>query len=466
MLPILLVGFLMRLIGLNQSLWLDEATTARVVQIYNLQQIVSQFSPHDFHPPLYYLFMKLWTNIFGYSEIALRMPSVLFALLTAWVIYLIGKKLADKKIGLWSAAFFLFNPLIVYYSQEARMYMMVTSLLTIALYYFLESSLPITTTQSSKVFVSPLVLFNLFILLAFLTFYASIFFIAALYLFLLFKKRFRIVLLLLPGFLLSLIIVSLLLYHQYLNSKTVLVLIPNWKNVLGKANIKNLLLIPLKFSIGRISWEPKRIYYLISGLWTGLVFYFALNGKAKKDKSLLFIFIVPIILGFIFSFFTPLLDYFRFLYLLPVMVLLVGFNAKSLLNRVLILIGFVVFSLSYLFNPNFYREDWKSLAKSLPSEQEVYMIPSSADALRYYNKNITINDIRNLNQLPHSLVVIPYTTDIYGFDYKKTLLGSGFAQNTTKNFRGLSYELWVRKAFYSKVGPGFLQQPTDFASAQ
>ena len=108
-------AFLIRLIALNQSLWLDEAVTANVVKNFDFAQIISKFSPTDFHPPLYYLFMKLWTNFFGYSEIALRMPSVLFSLLTGYVIYLIG--------GIWSAAFFLFNPLIVYYSQEARMYM-------------------------------------------------------------------------------------------------------------------------------------------------------------------------------------------------------------------------------------------------------------------------------------------------------------------------------------------------------
>ncbi|PJA55943.1 hypothetical protein CO165_00980, partial [Candidatus Roizmanbacteria bacterium CG_4_9_14_3_um_filter_33_18] len=73
---------------------------------FNLTQIISKFSPTDFHPPLYYLFMKLWTNLFGYSEIALRMPSILFSLMTGYVVYLIG--------GVWAMAFFLFNPLIVY----------------------------------------------------------------------------------------------------------------------------------------------------------------------------------------------------------------------------------------------------------------------------------------------------------------------------------------------------------------
>src|SRR3989338_7261294 len=144
---ILLTSFLIRLISLNQSLWLDEATTARVVQQFNFYGIITKFSPTDFHPPLYYLFMKIWTNIFGYSEISLRMPSVLFSLLTGYMIYLIGKKIdsgrarmtKNSNVGLWSGALFLFNPLIIYYSQEARMYMMATFLLTASLYYLLAS---------------------------------------------------------------------------------------------------------------------------------------------------------------------------------------------------------------------------------------------------------------------------------------------------------------------------------------
>ena len=151
---IFLFAFLVRLIALNQSLWLDEAVTAKVVMNYGFTEIVSKFSPTDFHPPLYYLFMKLWTNMFGYSEIALRMPSVLFSLMTGYVVYLIG--------GIWAASFFLFNPLIVYYSQEARMYMMTTFFLTAGLYYFFESQKLEVKSQKYNLKFKSLLLMNIF----------------------------------------------------------------------------------------------------------------------------------------------------------------------------------------------------------------------------------------------------------------------------------------------------------------
>jgi len=135
---VLIFSFLIRLIHLNQSLWLDEAVVAKVVQTIPFHLIPSSFSPSDFHPPLYYIIMSLWTSVFGYSEIALRFPSIIASLLTGWVVYKIGLFLGDKKMALWAAIFFLFNPLIVYYSQEARMYMMATLFTTCALYYFLH----------------------------------------------------------------------------------------------------------------------------------------------------------------------------------------------------------------------------------------------------------------------------------------------------------------------------------------
>lgn len=109
-------AFLIRLIAINQSLWLDEGITARVISQYNLVEIVKSFSVYDFHPPLYYFLTYIFTQVFGISEAALRMPSIIFSLLAGLYIFKTGKLLKNKNIGFWSAAFFLFNPLIVYYS--------------------------------------------------------------------------------------------------------------------------------------------------------------------------------------------------------------------------------------------------------------------------------------------------------------------------------------------------------------
>src|SRR4029078_7831305 len=91
---LLLLGLILRLISLNQSLWLDEAIGAIAVKNYSYVGIVTDFIKGDTHPPFYYLTLKLWTDLFGYSEIAMRMLSVIFGVATVWVVYKIAKFLS------------------------------------------------------------------------------------------------------------------------------------------------------------------------------------------------------------------------------------------------------------------------------------------------------------------------------------------------------------------------------------
>lgn len=67
----LVLGLVLRLVSLNQSLWLDEATTALVAKM-SFTDIFTKFLPGDFHPPLYYLLIKVWVFLFGDSEVVLR----------------------------------------------------------------------------------------------------------------------------------------------------------------------------------------------------------------------------------------------------------------------------------------------------------------------------------------------------------------------------------------------------------
>lgn len=449
---ILLLAFLVRLIALNQSLWLDEAVTANVVSNLSYSEIISKFSPTDFHPPLFYLVEKLWTNIFGYSEIALRMPSIIFSLIIGWILY--------KIAGNWAVALFLFNPLIIYYSQEARMYMMTTFFVTLIIYFLqqTQNTFPESNSGSNSFHFFPgkldfgirILLLNLFIFLSFLTFYGSVFFIFAVYLWLLFKKQYKIFLMVLPGLILAGILILPLFVQQYANSKIALSSVQNWSLVLGKANLKNLLLIPIKFSIGRISFEPKILYWLVSGLWTTLLFSFILRPKTHLRGVYLGLFWLTLLLGFVTSFFTPVLQYFRFLYLVPIFIILITAKIARPARSGnwqgwVVLTGFLIFSFIYLLNPAYHREDWKSLVKDL-KVKDVYMIASSSDPIRYYNKNIKVNDLRFIEKIQENeITVIPYTSEIHGVTYAETLGQLGYRLGSEKNYRELKIEKWIYK---------------------
>lgn len=413
MVIVLLFCLGLRLIGLNQSLWLDEAVSANVVKNLNTRQIINDFSPRDFHPPFYYLILKWWTNIFGYSEIALRMPSVIFSLVTIFLIY----RLAGK----WAAILTGLNPLLVYYAQEARMYSMVVMLLTAAMYSWGRKKI---------------LAFNFFCFLAFLTFYGSLFLIMTMLICIGIKQGWSKAIKYSWGIILAIILVLPLVREQISNSKTMLIEVKNWTLVLGKATIKNLLLIPIKFSVGRISFYPKIIYWIISGAWTMLVFGSAMVAGIK-NKIWLAMLVMSLALGVIFSGFSPMMQYFRFLYLVPILAIIL---ARTSLKKITS-IGFLGFSLLYLLNPKYHREDWKSLAKDLGNK--VYIIKTVADGVRYYRPEVEIVDIRG-KILEKEVEVIPYAEEVHGFNHGEELAKQGYRQIEARNYRGLGWEKWSR----------------------
>ena len=460
---LLLLAFLIRLVNLDQSLWLDEATTAVTVQKYSFWQIVTQFSPADFHPPLYYLFMDIWTSFTGYSEIALRLPSVLFSVAAGYFVYKAARRLfpaTEHGLGaaILSTAFFLFNPLIVYYSQEARMYALVTFLIAANFYY-------LQTLMSRKVPNSSLY-FHLTLGAMFLTFYASIFYIAAVIMYLLYHKKYPLLVSAVTTVLASITVVFPLLYTQYTGSKTALEAVKNWSLVLGTVSLKNIILIPIKFTSGRISFEPKVVYYMLSGIWAVLSFYIAslvvtpdlirnlgkkrTGSQVKPGMTLIYFFLTPLILGTIFSFISPLLQYFRFQFLIVFLSILLGISAsklKSDIYKYAIVAGFIAWSLLYLLVPRFHREDWKYLAESLVKEQlPIYMVESSSDPITYYANSIRTKPLRDIvygEYQEEDMIVIPYTSDIHGINYSIILQGNNLCREIVP-FRELTYERWKK----------------------
>ena len=344
------------------------------------------------------------------------------------------------------------------------MYLMATFFLTVALYFFISN----IKNQKSKIHIKNQIFFLLFCTLALLTFYGSVFLIAAFLLCFLYKRQYKNLFICLFVEFVDFLLVSPLLHQQLINAKISMTNVTNWSYVLGKANVKNLLLIPIKFSIGRIDFYPKWIYYFISGLWSLFVFSILFNNlKLKIEDSLkienfklkillLYLFTFPLILGFIISFFTPLLQYFRFIYLIPIMAILLSFSLSDKADRqpprlrrqgLAIAMGFLVFSLVYLLFPQFHREDWKSLVKSLPSDKSVYMILSSSDPVKYYHPNLLIKELRiaDYELKDKKILVIPYTADIHGLDYQKLLQEKKFSLTNKKSFRGLILEEYSRQ---------------------
>ncbi len=76
----------------------------------------------DRQPPLYDLVLWLTIRVFGHGEFAVRLPTLIAGTLVIPVLYELGRELYDRRTGLVAAGFAAISPLLVWYSQEVRMY--------------------------------------------------------------------------------------------------------------------------------------------------------------------------------------------------------------------------------------------------------------------------------------------------------------------------------------------------------
>ncbi|MCX6731365.1 MAG: hypothetical protein NTZ55_05970, partial [Candidatus Roizmanbacteria bacterium] len=167
----------------------------------------------------------------------------------------------------------------------------------------------------------------------------------------------------------------------------------------------------------------------------------------KKNKVLSFLFFFPLGIGLLISFVSPMMMYFRFLYLIPVMSLLL-LEPKimgKLSMRIGVLVLIVIFSMLYLIAPQFHREDWKKMVGNINPTKPVYMIIPSSDPVTYYNSTLTLFEIRNMQEtaLPEHIQVIPYVEELYGYNHTKILNEKGCIKEAQSVYRGpLILEDW------------------------
>ena len=117
---ILLFGAVLRIYDLGgESYVSDEMYT-----VIEAQQSVHQMltSGRLDQPPAYYLPLILWAKIFGLNEVSTRSFSVLTGLGSIVLVYLVGRELFDKRVGLVGAFLMAISGIQIYYSQTARYY--------------------------------------------------------------------------------------------------------------------------------------------------------------------------------------------------------------------------------------------------------------------------------------------------------------------------------------------------------
>lgn len=130
---IILLALGLRLFAIDrQDIWGDEAFSIWLSS-QPLPQVVAGGA--DTHPPLYPFSLYLWLRLAGSSPLAVRTLSAFIGTLTIPVVYVLGRRVLGLTVGIVAAVLAAVSPVLVYYSQETRMYGLVTLLTAASVYW-------------------------------------------------------------------------------------------------------------------------------------------------------------------------------------------------------------------------------------------------------------------------------------------------------------------------------------------
>lgn len=139
MLAITAAGAALRFATLtSQSYWFDEATTAHDMQL-SFGAMLHAVNVGESTPPLYYMIAWVWARTFGVGEAGLRSLSALAGIAAIPVTYLCGRELVSRGAGYAAAALAAASPWMIWYSQEARAYMLFALLCGLSLLFFAKA---------------------------------------------------------------------------------------------------------------------------------------------------------------------------------------------------------------------------------------------------------------------------------------------------------------------------------------
>jgi 4-amino-4-deoxy-L-arabinose transferase-like glycosyltransferase len=117
----------------------DEIVTASRVLRDGFWHAMEAVGFSESAPPLYYALAWVWTQLTGTGEVGLRSVSALAGVATVPVAYLLGAELRGRRAGIVAAALVAVNPMLLWYSQEARSYSLLVLLTALAALYFVRA---------------------------------------------------------------------------------------------------------------------------------------------------------------------------------------------------------------------------------------------------------------------------------------------------------------------------------------
>src|SRR3954463_5078673 len=121
----------------HEAYWIDEGLSIGIAkhQFFDIPGVLRQ----DGAPPLYYMLLHFWVELFGTKESATHALSLVFATLTIPVGFWAGWSLFGRWPAVVTGALGAANPYLTTYAQETRQYSLVGLLSLLAATFFLFS---------------------------------------------------------------------------------------------------------------------------------------------------------------------------------------------------------------------------------------------------------------------------------------------------------------------------------------
>lgn len=136
---IVLLAAVIRVVVLdNQSLWADEALTAYETRL-SFSSMLHVVRTVEVTPPLYFVLVWGWAKLLGSGPEVLRALSAIAGVALVPIAYAATRELVSRRAGLVAAALIAVNPFAIWYSQEARAYMLLALLSGAAFLAFARS---------------------------------------------------------------------------------------------------------------------------------------------------------------------------------------------------------------------------------------------------------------------------------------------------------------------------------------
>lgn len=406
---ILTLGLIIRLLAITKrDFWLDEALTYHFASLPLTQMFTAVLS--DNNPPFYYLLIHFVLKI-SQNETILRLPSLLFNLLTIYLLYKLFKRKLNGKIALYAAGFYSVSPLSVYIATEARLHSLAALLLVILTSSYLslilsektpaknfefgrrtraESSEKKNTTGFSpwKFIKNPnsknIIIFAIISILALFTqYYLALIFIP-MTLIIIFKKqkaiikKWFLILFICTAILSPWLIFSLQSSHNGCWCPPTLISFPA---TLASPSLAGVGIVTMR---SFLNLNPSTIIlFTVTGILSILLF---LKGFMRAGKISLFYF-VPLSIISIFGFFLPIFSPKGFSIFAPLFFLITAFgvslskNAHRLFLLEIFLLSLV--TIIQIVNPHFYGEKLKEISGITSSKVDIPVFHTSIST--YYS---------------------------------------------------------------------------------